>query len=89
MSSIEEKKASVPSAHGGEDGGIGDIEDAEILNVLGYEAKFQRNRSMFTLLFQSLAIAAVSRSRWKPGSDVNNAVTRADGARFPTALAVL
>lgn len=59
MTSVEEKKAPLPPANGGEDGGVTDIEDAEVLHVLGYEAKFVRNRSMFTLLFQSLAIAAI------------------------------
>jgi hypothetical protein len=33
--------------------------DANDLNALGYKPKLRRNRSMFTLLFQSLAIAAV------------------------------
>ena len=37
-------------AHGG---------DAADLTALGYKPELQRNRSMFTLLFQSLAIAAV------------------------------
>jgi hypothetical protein len=36
--------------------------DAADLTVLGYKPELQRNRSMFTLLFQSLAIAAVSLS---------------------------
>ncbi|KAI1201879.1 hypothetical protein F5X97DRAFT_288645 [Nemania serpens] len=36
---------------------LGDLQD---LTVLGYKPELQRNRSMFTLLFQSLAIAAVS-----------------------------
>jgi len=34
--------------------------DAADLTALGYKPELQRNRSMFTLLFQSLAIAAVS-----------------------------
>lgn len=33
--------------------------DAADLNALGYKPELRRNRSMFTLLFQSLAIAAV------------------------------
>ncbi|CAG7559232.1 unnamed protein product [Fusarium equiseti] len=33
--------------------------DAADLTVLGYKPELQRNRSMFTLLFQSLAIAAI------------------------------
>ena len=33
--------------------------DAQALTLLGYKPQLHRNRSMFTLLFQSLAIAAV------------------------------
>jgi hypothetical protein len=33
--------------------------DTDIINILGYKPELRRNRSMFTLLFQSLAIAAV------------------------------
>ncbi|KAJ4004128.1 hypothetical protein NW766_011985 [Fusarium irregulare] len=40
----------VEHAHGG---------DAADLTALGYKPELQRNRSMFTLLFQSLAIAAI------------------------------
>lgn len=36
--------------------------DAADLSALGYKPELRRNRSMFTLLFQSLAIAAVSSS---------------------------
>lgn len=39
---------------------LGDVDDLQDLNVLGYKPELRRNRSMFTLLFQSLAIAAVS-----------------------------
>lgn len=35
----------------------GEVESLEA--ALGYKAELQRNRSMFTLLFQSLAIAAI------------------------------
>lgn len=38
----------------------GHINDIDDLNTLGYKAELRRNRSMFTLLFQSLAVAAVS-----------------------------
>ncbi|KAI1632431.1 amino acid transporter [Biscogniauxia mediterranea] len=34
-------------------------DDVQALTVLGYKPELQRNRSMFTLLFQSLAIAAI------------------------------
>ncbi|KAJ8127469.1 hypothetical protein O1611_g6167 [Lasiodiplodia mahajangana] len=38
---------------------LGDVHDLQDLTVLGYKPELQRNRSMFTLLFQSLAIAAI------------------------------
>ncbi|KAI1269525.1 amino acid transporter [Xylariaceae sp. FL1019] len=38
---------------------LGDVHDLQDLTLLGYKAELQRNRSMFTLLFQSLAIAAI------------------------------
>lgn len=38
----------------------GTVTELDDLTVLGYKPELQRNRSMFTLLFQSLAIAAVS-----------------------------
>lgn len=38
----------------------GHTNDVADLNALGYKPELQRNRSMFTLLFQSLAVAAVS-----------------------------
>lgn len=38
-------------------GGHGEEDSLEA--VLGYKAELHRNRSMFTLLFQSLAIAAI------------------------------
>lgn len=37
----------------------GHTNDVDDLNALGYKSELHRNRSMFTLLFQSLAIAAV------------------------------
>lgn len=37
--------------------------DAQNLTTLGYKPQLHRNRSMFTLLFQSLAIAAVRSPR--------------------------
>ncbi|KAI1853984.1 hypothetical protein JX266_001125 [Neoarthrinium moseri] len=38
---------------------LGTVHDLQNLNALGYKAELRRNRSMFTLLFQSLAIAAI------------------------------
>ena len=38
---------------------LGSIDDVDALATLGYKPELQRNRSMFTLLFQSLAIAAI------------------------------
>jgi amino acid transporter len=63
--SIHEKRAAVEgtsSSHsGGEDGGHGAKfpGDDQGLQILGYTSELKRNRSMFTLLFQSLAIAAI------------------------------
>lgn len=37
----------------------GSLHDVDILTTLGYKPELHRNRSMFTLLFQSLAIAAI------------------------------
>jgi hypothetical protein len=51
LSSDEETQA--PAA-------LGTVTELHDLTVLGYKPELQRNRSMFTLLFQSLAIAAVS-----------------------------
>ena len=39
---------------------LGTVHDVQNLTLLGYKPELRRNRSMFTLLFQSLAIAAVS-----------------------------
>lgn len=63
--SIEEKPKLKPSLSGG--GGDGEapcpekgtVSELDDLTVLGYKPELHRNRSMLTLLFQSLAIAAV------------------------------
>ncbi len=39
--------------------GAGTAEDIQIITELGYKPELVRNRSMLTLLFQSLAIAAI------------------------------
>lgn len=63
--SLNEKKPAIEgtlSSHsGGEEGGHGTKYhgDDQGLEILGYTSELKRNRSMFTLLFQSLAIAAV------------------------------
>jgi len=57
-----EKKASIDVAEGeGRKGShaVGSIEDVDTLTQLGYVPELRRNRSMMTLLFQSLAIAAI------------------------------
>lgn len=54
-----EKITTVTSRHGDEEQ-HGTTTEFIDLTVLGYKPELQRNRSMFTLLFQSLAIAAVS-----------------------------
>lgn len=41
------------------DGRKASLEETDALAVLGYKAELTRNRSLFTLLFQSLAIAAI------------------------------
>lgn len=62
MESSDEKNQVAPQLSNGGDvekplpGTVGELDD---LVVLGYTPELQRNRSMFTLLFQSLAIAAV------------------------------
>lgn len=55
----EKKRAGEPLSNGDEEK-QGTITELDDLTVLGYKPELQRNRSMFTLLFQSLAIAAVS-----------------------------
>jgi len=44
----------------------GSVTEAELETVLGYKTEMARNRSLWTLLFQSLAIAAIPYgvSRW-------------------------
>lgn len=51
----------VPSPPEGRTGSlvIGTVDDIQVLDKLGYKPELSRNRSMFTLLFQSLAIAAI------------------------------
>lgn len=60
MDASDEKIPTIPHAAGDVEkpvaGSVGELDD---LVVLGYKPELQRNRSMFTLLFQSLAIAAV------------------------------
>lgn len=49
---------------------LGTIHDVQNLTMLGYKPELRRNRSMFTLLFQSLAIAAVSLNQWNNWLDI-------------------
>ncbi|KAG0646589.1 putative amino-acid permease [Hyphodiscus hymeniophilus] len=62
MSSVESKlpdeKAS-PSPEEANESGNGQHHDLDSLTALGYTPELQRNRSLFTLLFQTLAIAAI------------------------------
>lgn len=44
----------------------GSIQEADALAVLGYKSELTRNRSLFTLLFQSLAIAAIPYGEGSP-----------------------
>lgn len=63
MGSIKEKtpQGGLPVTVDFENGqtDLGTVHDVQALTVLGYKPELRRNRSMFTLLFQSLAIAAV------------------------------
>ncbi|KAH6975193.1 amino acid/polyamine transporter I [Ilyonectria sp. MPI-CAGE-AT-0026] len=52
-------KESMLDTSGNADVAVGTSRDIHDLEVLGYKAEMQRNRTMFTLLFQSLAIAAI------------------------------
>lgn len=54
-SKMDAEKATAP------ENGLGTGHEVEIdtLNALGYTPELRRNRSLFTLLFQSLAIAAI------------------------------
>jgi len=44
----------------------GSVAEGELEAVLGYKPELQRNRSLFTLLFQSLAIAAIPYGEGSP-----------------------
>lgn len=50
---------------------IGTVDDLQVMDKLGYKPELQRNRSMFTLLFQSLAIAAIP---YGEGAPIINAI---------------
>ena len=52
--SIQSANLKSPASHG-----IGTVQDLDSLTKLGYTPELRRNRSLFTLLFQSLAIAAI------------------------------
>jgi hypothetical protein len=59
-----EKTASAPSPASIESAEHGDVlpvhgHDGHETEILGYKSELHRNRSMITLLFQSLAIAAI------------------------------
>jgi hypothetical protein len=58
MASLEKAPSTEQQVSVG-DVALGETVDLQNLNTLGYKAELHRNRSMFTLLFQSLAIAAV------------------------------
>lgn len=63
---------------------LGTVTELHDLTMLGYKPELRRNRSMFTLLFQSLAIAAVSATHHHRVSSIIPA-DRHD--RYPTASA--
>lgn len=65
----EEKKSQVEDGHTNDLSPTrrGSVEEGDVLeNVLGYKQELHRNRSMFTLLFQSLAIAAIPYGEGSP-----------------------
>lgn len=56
----EEKHSSSPTGDHEKGKPIaGDVHDPDSLILLGYKPELRRNRSLFTLLFQTLAIAAI------------------------------
>jgi amino acid transporter len=54
-----DEKAQTPSPAGTTTNDAGDVHDLDSLTALGYTPELRRNRSLFTLLFQTLAIAAI------------------------------
>lgn len=77
-----EKKPAVFQPSSGDDetqppAELGTVTELHDLTVLGYKPELRRNRSMFTLLFQSLAIAAVS-ARFRSHVSLRTAAHRDD-----------
>ncbi|KAK4504034.1 hypothetical protein PRZ48_004949 [Zasmidium cellare] len=66
--SLAEEEKKVPVDDGPNEPGRRDsVEEGDVLEtVLGYKQELHRNRSMFTLLFQSLAIAAIPYGEGSP-----------------------
>ncbi len=60
MNSTEEKAPNPPGEPAELPTALGGSHEIDAVQILGYRPELRRNRSMFTLLFQSLAIAAVS-----------------------------
>ena len=89
MPSYEKEKdatAASPPSPGGIEAGHDPVHDeTEGLTILGYRPELKRNRSMFTLLFQSLAIAAV---RLRSGRTSGDSLLKLL-PRYRTASAVL
>lgn len=54
-----EKNVSSTESAGGASARVGSVTEYNELAQLGYKPELRRNRSMLTLLFQSLAIAAI------------------------------
>jgi amino acid transporter len=59
-----DEKAPAPSPAGTNENG--DVHDLDSLTALGYTPELRRNRSLFTLLFQTLAIAAIPYGEGSP-----------------------
>lgn len=56
---MDEKKITPQPRTSVEDGGVSPADSKDELEILGYKPELRRNRGMFHLLFQSLAIAAI------------------------------
>ncbi|KAK4173923.1 putative amino acid permease [Triangularia setosa] len=59
MAEVEKKSSNVGRGAEAQLGSATVSPETDIINLLGYKPQLKRNRSMFTLLFQSLAIAAI------------------------------
>ncbi|KAJ5714241.1 uncharacterized protein N7483_011422 [Penicillium malachiteum] len=66
LESLSEKISPLDTSHDHETGEISSVREREELDRLGYKQEMQRNRSVITLLFQTLAIAAIPYGEGSP-----------------------